>query len=160
MITRPQNTLLVDARRTAVSRSFCADRAHEGSRSQCSGNGVETGEGMKELWILTALAGLCIVTGRQSATQTLADEQTVAMQAAVRRGQFELACPSATGTVLSQNLLQPVFYGGMERAEYTIGVAGCGKRAVYISVCQIGSVACFAAGTSGGDVISRFQGGG
>jgi hypothetical protein len=31
------------------------------------------------------------------------------------------------GTVLSQNLLQPVLYGGLGRAEYTIGVASCGK---------------------------------
>jgi hypothetical protein len=100
------------------------------------------------------------MTGCQSPTQTLGDERAVAMQAAVRRGQFELACPSAAGTVLSQNLLQPALYGGLERAEYTIGVAGCGKRAVYVSICQIGSVACFAAGTSGGDVISRFQSGG
>jgi hypothetical protein len=56
-------------------------------------------------------------------------------------------------------LLQPVLYNGLERAEYTIGVAGCGRRAVYISVCQIGSVACFAARGAGTDVISRFQGG-
>jgi hypothetical protein len=90
----------------------------------------------------------------------LGDERAVAMQAAFRRGQFELACPNAAGTVLSQNLLQPALYGGLERAEYTIGVAGCGKRAVYVRVCQIGSVARFAAGTSGGDVISRFQSGG
>jgi len=89
----------------------------------------------------------------------LADEQGAAMQAALRRGQFEMACPSATGTVLSQNLLQPVLYGGLEHAEDTIGVAGCGKRAVYISVCQIGSVACFAASPRG-DAISQFQSGG
>ena len=109
---------------------------------------------------ICALGAVWTLAGCQSQTQTLADERTVAMQAAVRRGQFELACPSASGTVLSQNLLQPVLYGGQERAEYTIGVAGCGKRAVYVSVCQIGSVASFAAGTSGGDVIARFQGGG
>ena len=73
--------------------------------------------------------------GCQSATQTLANEQSVAMQAAVGRGQFELSCSTATGTVLSSNLLQPALYGGFEHAEYTIGVAGCGRRAVYISVC-------------------------
>ena len=108
---------------------------------------------------ILALSALCTLAGCQSQTQILANEQTVAMQAAVRRGEFELACPSATGTVLSNNVLQPVLYGGFERAEYTIGVAGCGKRAVYISVCQVGSVACFAARSPGNDVISRFQGG-
>jgi hypothetical protein len=76
----------------------------------------------------------------------------------VRRGQFELGCPTATGTVLSSNLLQPVLYGGFEHAEYTIGVSGCGRRAVYVSVCQVGSVACFAANPRGSAVVSQFQG--
>ncbi len=62
---------------------------------------------------------------------------------------------NATGSVLSSNLLQPVLFNGLERAEYTIGVAGCGKRAVYVSVCQVGSVACFAAGTSGINAATR-----
>jgi hypothetical protein len=110
---------------------------------------------MKKLRVLTDLAGLCAATGCQSPTQTLADEQVVAIQATVRRGQFELACPSATGDVPSQNLLQPVLYGGPEREEYTISVAGCGKRAVYVSVCQIGSVACFAAAPRGEGEGSR-----
>ena len=100
-----------------------------------------------------------LLTNCQSPSQTLADEQSVAMQAAVRRGQFELGCPTATGTVLSSNLLQPVLYGGLEHAEYTIGVSGCGRRAVYVSVCQVGSVACFAASSRGSAAVSQFQGG-
>jgi hypothetical protein len=104
---------------------------------------------MKLLPAITAIGVLGLLAGCQTPTQTLAKEQDVAMQAAVRRGQFELACPNAAGTVLSSNLLQPASFNGFERAEYTIGVAGCGKRAVYISVCQVGSVACFAAGTNG-----------
>jgi hypothetical protein len=110
---------------------------------------------MNVLPAVAAIGLLGLLTACQSQTQTLADEQTVAMQAAVRRGQFELACPGATGSVLSSNLLQPVLFNGIERAEYTIGVAGCGKRAVYVSVCQIGSVACFAAGTSGINAATR-----
>jgi len=102
------------------------------------------------------LDGLCIVTGCQSPTRTLADGQGVAVQVAVGVGQFEPACPSAGGIVLSQYLLQPALYGGLERAEYTIGVAGCSKRTDHFSVCQIGSVACFAAAPRG-DAISRFQ---
>jgi hypothetical protein len=117
------------------------------------------GAAMKQVWMSAAMAGVCIIAACQSATQTLGDEQGVAVQVAVRRAQFEMACPGATGTVLSQNLLQPALYNGLERAEYTIGVAGCGKRAVYISVCQVGSVSCFAARPQG-DVISRFQNGG
>jgi hypothetical protein len=106
-----------------------------------------------------ALTLLWLLAGCQSPAQILASEQDVAMQTAVRRGQFELNCPSATGIVLSSNLVQPALYGGFEHAEYTIGVSGCGRRAVYVSVCQIGSVACFAASPSGPDMMSRFQGG-
>ena len=53
---------------------------------------------------LAPLAAL-VIGGCQSAAQTLAEEQGAAVQTAVRRGQFELACPKATGTMLSQNLL-------------------------------------------------------
>ncbi|HSD43947.1 MAG TPA: hypothetical protein VLD36_19030 [Burkholderiales bacterium] len=90
------------------------------------------------------LAGL-VVPGCQSDAQILAGEQTVATQAATRRGQFEMNCPKATGTILSSNVLQPVVWGGLERAEYTVGVEGCGQRKTYIVVCQLGSPACFAA---------------
>lgn len=144
--------MLVPLRRRRERLTSCCDSA-------CIDD-IETGAAMNTFRIMWAFVALASVAGCQSQSQMLADEQTVAIQAAVRRGQFELACPNATGTVLSSNFLQPVLYGGLERAEYTIGVAGCGKRAVYVSVCQVGSVACFAAGTSGGDVISRFQGGG
>jgi hypothetical protein len=36
-------------------------------------------------------------------------------------------------------------WGGQERAEYTIGVAGCERRTTYIVVCALGSPSCFAA---------------
>jgi hypothetical protein len=75
----------------------------------------------------------------------LSDEKAKAVQTAVQRGRFEMDCPKATGTVLSSNMLQPIVWGGMERAEYTIGVEGCSKRSTYIVVCQIDSVSCFAA---------------
>jgi hypothetical protein len=95
--------------------------------------------------IVPALLVSWLLSGCESQKQVLANEQSTAMQAAVRRGQFELSCPAASGTLLSSNLLEPARYNGLERAEYTIGVSGCGKKATYISVCQIGSVACFAA---------------
>lgn len=67
-----------------------------------------------------------------------------ALRVAVRRGQFEMSCPGATGTILSSNILQPVLWNGLERAEYTVGVSGCGKKATYVAVCQIGSPSCLA----------------
>lgn len=90
---------------------------------------------------LTALLG----AGCQSQTQVLDGEQSVALQAVTRRGQFEMNCPQASATVLSKTLLQPVLFNGIERAEYTVGMEGCGKRAVYVAVCQVESTACVAA---------------
>ena len=77
--------------------------------------------------LLLSLAVLTI-GGCASPQETFSKDQDKAIDAAVRRGRFEMNCPQATGTVLSSNMLQPVLWGGMERAEYTIGVEGCSKR--------------------------------
>ncbi len=95
-------------------------------------------------FFLLALAVLA-TAGCQTQTQILQDEASTATQVAVNRGRFEMNCPQAMGTILSSNLLQPVVWGGMERAEYTVGIEGCGQRRTYIVVCQLGSVSCFAA---------------
>lgn len=96
------------------------------------------------LLALLALSAL-IASGCQTQAQIVESEKATAMQVAVNRGRFELGCPQAMGTVLSSNLLQPVMWGGQERAEYTVGVEGCGQRKTYIVVCQLGSISCFAA---------------
>jgi len=93
--------------------------------------------------LAVALASLVLI-GCASDQELLASEQQNAIQVAVRRGQFEMSCPSATGLLLSSNLLQPVLWNGIERAEYTIGVSGCGEKATYLVVCQLGSVSCLA----------------
>ena len=58
-------------------------------------------------------------------------------------------CPSATATVLSSDFIQPAVQGpwvsGLERAEYTVGVAGCNQRTTYVVLCQVGTDTCFAA---------------
>ena len=69
----------------------------------------------------------------------------MATQVAARRGQFELGCRQVTTIVPSSNLLQPVLWGGQERAEYTIGVTGCDRRTTYAVICALGSPSCFAA---------------
>jgi len=100
-------------------------------------------------WLAASTA--LVLTGCVSDQQTLNNESGAAVQVAVARGQFELSCPAAQGTVLSRNLINPVLNGpmmnGQQRAEYTIGVSGCGQKAIYISVCQVGSVSCVAAGS-------------
>jgi len=89
------------------------------------------------------------LAGCQTQDQVLDNEQGLATQVALKRGRFELGCPTAQATVLSRNMLQPVLWNGIERSEYTVGVAGCGKRLTYIAVCQIGSPSCLAVASRG-----------
>ncbi|EXI71483.1 MAG TPA: hypothetical protein PK440_16430 [Candidatus Accumulibacter phosphatis] len=94
------------------------------------------------IFVLSAFA--LVLAGCASQQQMLASEQDQALLTAVRRGQFEMSCPTARGVVLSANMLQPVLWNGIERAEYTIGVEGCGQKATYVSVCPLGSPGCVA----------------
>jgi len=84
-----------------------------------------------------------------NSTPFIQQAEPAALETAQRRGVFELNCPSATASILSQENVQPVsFYFGEERAEYTIGVSGCGKRATYVVICpDNGSESCFAGGS-------------
>ncbi|HTY19191.1 MAG TPA: hypothetical protein VMH82_15780 [Myxococcota bacterium] len=91
------------------------------------------------------LAGAC-------ATQSdfLAQKQPMALQTVMSRAQFEMNCPSAAPTILSQEVVQPALQGpwvqGIQRAEFTIGVAGCGQRKEYVVICPEGGEGCFATG--------------
>lgn len=72
--------------------------------------------------------------------------QPTAVDMAVRRGGFEMNCPAATGELLSSETVQPLSIRfGYERAEYTVGVSGCGKRVSYVVICpDNGGKSCFA----------------
>jgi hypothetical protein len=95
-----------------------------------------------QLAILATLLGLSACT---SPSEALSQGSPAAVQTALSRGQFELNCPAATGSVLSSRTIDPVaLRGGFERAEYTVGVAGCGQRGVYLVVCPLGDPNCVA----------------
>jgi len=100
-------------------------------------------------WGLPALFALCAL-GCQTEQQFLDQTQGSAIQTAVARGQFEMNCPQATGMVISREVVQPALQGpwvqGIPRAEYTIGVEGCGDRKTFVVVCPEGGNGCFAAG--------------
>ncbi|MEI6269025.1 MAG: hypothetical protein WCP01_09120 [Methylococcaceae bacterium] len=92
---------------------------------------------------LAALLLPLLISACATEAQFLAQNSPSALKTALTRGQFELNCPQATGTVLSQK----VTYinglgvgmgggGGYEWTEYTIGVRGCGKQAVYETMCR------------------------
>ena len=99
-------------------------------------------------YTFVALAGVFATAGCQTEQQLVQSRQAMAIQTALSRAQFEMNCPSATGTVLSTNVIQPALQGplvqGVYRTEYTIGVAGCGKRRTYIVVCPQGGTGCYA----------------
>lgn len=94
-------------------------------------------------------AVLAVAAGCASQQQQLAARQEGAVQTALQRGRFDLNCPAATATVLSQDYIQPAIQGpwvsGLTRVEYTVGVAGCNQRTTYIVICQEGTETCFAA---------------
>jgi hypothetical protein len=83
------------------------------------------------LWLFVFM----VVSGCATQQQFLDQIQPTALGAASSRAQFELNCPTVTTSILSRKIIQPVWAGGIERAEYTIGVEGCGKRSVYMAVC-------------------------
>ena len=98
------------------------------------------------------LSAMALLAGCASGPPFIDQAQPEAVTIAQRRAAFEFNCPSTTAQVLSRETLQPIsFRFGIERAEYTIGVNGCGKRATYVVICpdQPGSTCFAAAGRDG-----------
>jgi hypothetical protein len=88
--------------------------------------------------------------GCQSQQQMVDEMQADAKQVAKARGKFELNCPTATAEVLSKEMMQSEIvnprWAPPQRAQYTVGVSGCDKRATYLVVCAEGGTGCVAAG--------------
>jgi hypothetical protein len=101
---------------------------------------------MKYAAIVTA-ACLVGLAGCQSTDQQLDAQQQQAVSTAVQRVGFDMNCPSATGQVLSREMVAPVSVRfGVYRAEYTVGVDGCGQRQTIVVVCPQDGSGCFAGG--------------
>jgi hypothetical protein len=97
----------------------------------------------------TLIAAACLVglAGCQSEGQQLDAQQQQAVDTALQRVKFDMNCPTATGQVLSRQMIQPVsFRFGVERAEYTVGIEGCGQRQTIVVVCPQDGSGCFAGG--------------
>ncbi len=99
---------------------------------------------------LLAVLAAAIALGCQTSAQIMDGLQPQAVSVATRRGQFEMNCPAASGQVLSRQEVAPIImnprFGGTVRAEYTVGVSGCGQRATYLVICPEDGSGCFAAG--------------
>lgn len=90
---------------------------------------------MKKIGCGAMLAALCSLCGCMSQAQYLDSYQAAALSTAQRRAAFELNCNAVESTMLSRKIIEPVLFGGIQRAEYTIGVRGCGRQAVYWTLC-------------------------
>lgn len=99
---------------------------------------------------LGAIAAVAVLCGCQSQSQMVDEMQADATQVAKQRGKFELNCPSATASILSKEMIQSEIvnprWAPPQRAEYTVGVSGCNKRATYQVICAEGGTGCYAAG--------------
>ena len=106
---------------------------------------------MKHAWKIAATLATLVAAGCASQQQQVDSMQPEAMHTAQRRAAFELNCPAATAEVLSKEMIQsPIMnprFAPPQRAEYTVGVAGCGQRATYLVICAEGGTGCYAAGT-------------
>ena len=69
-----------------------------------------------------------------SVSSYLDANQAAALTTAENRGKFELNCQQVDATMISRKIIQP-WVGAVERCEYTIGVRGCGRQVVYLTVC-------------------------
>jgi hypothetical protein len=104
---------------------------------------------MRNSIVWMALIATVALAGCTSQSQMLQNKQAMAVQTALSRGKFDLNCPQATGEILSSEVTQPALQGpwlsGIQRAEYTVGVSGCGQRTTFLVLCPQGGESCFAA---------------
>jgi hypothetical protein len=104
---------------------------------------------------VAALGCVLCAMACQTQGQFLTSKQPTALQTALTRARFEMNCPDAKGEVLSSEVTQPAIQGGpyaaggVERGEFTIGVAGCGQRNTYVVVCPQGGEGCVALDSPG-----------
>jgi len=98
-----------------------------------------------------AILAAIVSAGCQTQAQLVDSMEPDAVHVAQRRGAFEMNCPAATATVLSKEMIQsPIMnprFAPPQRAEYTVGVAGCGQRSTYMVVCADGGTGCMAVGS-------------
>lgn len=95
------------------------------------------------------LAAIVLLGGCATQSDFLNSKQGTAVNTALVRGRFDMNCPAAQGSVLSSQYIQApggAMMMGVTRAEYTVGVQGCGQRGTYIVVCSEGTEGCIAGG--------------
>jgi hypothetical protein len=102
------------------------------------------GRGALQRLRLGAMAFALLLGGCVTDAEFLQQNSASALRAAETRGKFELNCETVQTTVLSQKVVQSIQNYGWRGAgvgagpwtEYTVGVRGCGREAVYMAVCR------------------------
>ncbi len=89
---------------------------------------------MSRMTIILALPIVSLL-GCATQAQVLDQYQNAALGTARSRGSFELGCPQVQTSVLSRRVIEPIALRGIQRYQYTVGVSGCGKKAVYWTMC-------------------------
>lgn len=90
-----------------------------------------------------------VLSGCASGPPFIDKMQPTATEKAEARARFDLNCPDAKGQVINQQQLEPLAFGGPVRAEYTIGVTGCGKRMTVVVLCSENGDQCVERAPSG-----------
>ena len=93
---------------------------------------------------------LLAVTGCASQSPFLINKQPMATETILKQARLEMNCPEATATIISEEVVQPSlrrpWVNGIQRAEFTVGVSGCGNRHTYMVICPDNSEGCYVAG--------------
>jgi hypothetical protein len=96
---------------------------------------------------LLSIAAVVAISGCNTAPLTTT-KQPMTLDFALERVRFEMPCPKETGSVPPSETIQPpnvgLRFSGPQRAQFTIGVADCGKRETLVVICADGSDGCFA----------------
>lgn len=87
--------------------------------------GARVGRRWLPAMALAALAAAC--------TPMVQQYEGAALSTAQRRAAFEMNCTQVTPQILSEKTVDGL---RVQLAEYTIGVRGCGKQAVYLTYCR------------------------
>src|SRR6266542_1718837 len=100
---------------------------------------------MRNSIVWMALIATVALAGCSTQQQMLDNKQAMALQTALSQEKFDLNCPQATAEVLSREVTQPPGpFAGIQRAEYTVGINGCGQRTTFLVLCPQGGENCFA----------------
>ena len=82
-------------------------------------------------WRRTAM--LLPIGAAAACTPMVQQYEGAALSTAQRRAAFEMNCPVAAPQILTEKTVDGVRW---QLAEYTIGVRGCGRQAVYLTYCR------------------------